>query len=190
MHTNEILSRQTCVCDKIHPRIQADACSHPPLHSSAKNLYCKHTHGNESCHTYEWVMSHIWMSLDKTWALTCPCHLYICTLLQKISIANTNKTKNDVYTYITLNEEGGRARWATHLNESHHTYEWVAVRKPSNLLYIHIYTYMYIYSHLTRWLSNRDSLTCCIYIYIRKPSNLLVRWISNRDSFICVMWLI
>ena len=54
---------------------------------------------NESCHTYEWVMSHIWMS--HVTQMNESCHTY-----------------EWVMSYIWMSH-------VTHMNESCHTYEWV-----------------------------------------------------------------
>ena len=54
---------------------------------------------NESCHTYEWVMSHIWMS----------------------HVTHTNESR---HTYEWVMSHIWKSL-VTHLNESCHTYEWV-----------------------------------------------------------------
>jgi len=57
------------------------------------------THKNESCHTYDWVVSHIWMSHSTH--MNESCHTY-----------------EWVMSHIWMSH-------VTHMNESCHTYEWV-----------------------------------------------------------------
>ena len=63
------------------------------------------THINESCHTYEWVMSHIWM----------------------IHVTHMNRSCH-TYEWVVSNERVMSHIWMSHvtrMNESCHTYEWV-----------------------------------------------------------------
>jgi len=91
---------------------------------------------NESCRTYEWVMSHIWTSriahmneschrcacvMSKIW-LSHVAHVHeSCCTYDEVSVAHMNEschTYGWVASHIWMSD-------ATHMNESCHTYEWV-----------------------------------------------------------------
>ena len=67
----------------------------PPITKGMSHV----THINEPCHTYEWVMSHIWMS--HVTHMNEPCHTYEWVMSHM------------------------RMSHVTYMNESCHTYEWV-----------------------------------------------------------------
>ena len=75
------------------------------------------THMNESCHTYEWVMSHIWMRLaGYEWVMS---HIWMSHGTYKSVVSHTNKSQimphmNQAYGITTI-----------HVNESCHSSEWV-----------------------------------------------------------------
>jgi len=68
-------------------------------HTYISHTYIPHTHRHEICDTYEWVMSHIWVS--HVTHMNESCHTY-----------------EWVMSHIWMSH-------VTHMNESCHTYEWV-----------------------------------------------------------------
>jgi len=132
------------------------------------------THMNESRHTYEWVMSHIWMNHGhqswnpclhqrcqnepcRVWMSHAPrmtesCHTYEWVMATKVEIRvsiSAVRISNDTW-----------MRHVTHMNESCHTYEWVmATQVETHILtsamathtQIHyMYKHVYIYAYHTR----------------------------------------
>ena len=74
---------------------------------------------NESCHTYEWFMSHVWLSHAKHMIESC--HTYEWVMLQTwISHVTQVSMHPAKHEYVT-----SRMSHVTHMNESCHTYEWV-----------------------------------------------------------------
>ena len=95
------------------------------------------THIDESCHTYWWVMSHIWRS-----------HV--------IHKKESCRTYEGVMSHIWRSH-------VTHMNESCHTYEWVM----SHIWMSHVthmnescYTYEWVMSHLWVHLANAVESRC------------------------------
>jgi len=72
---------------------------------------------NESCHTYEWVMSHIWMShvTRMDWDI-------VCMYTHMNTHMNTHMTSR---WHLICDMTHDIVRMYTHMNESCHTYEWV-----------------------------------------------------------------
>jgi len=78
------------------------------------------THMNESCHTYEWVMSYIWMS-----RFTRTNESYIC-------MSQVTHTRSHI-TVCNLSISTSHKRFTRHTNDSHvtwfrrHTHDWAAL---------------------------------------------------------------
>ena len=76
---------------------------------------------NESCHTHDWVMSHVWMRHVTHMNESCHTHEWVLSHVWMSHVTHLNKS---CHTY-----ESGmshiRMSHITHLNESCHTYEWV-----------------------------------------------------------------
>jgi len=125
-------------------------CVHGARANSAKHLShdANATYMNESCHTYEWVMSHIWTShvthMDE------PCHTYervMSTILRAnlairlhAGLQYACHACEWVMSHIEWVLSHIWMRHITHMNESCHTYEWVMS---------HIWT-----SHVAIWMSH------------------------------------
>jgi len=84
---------------------------------------------HESCHTYEWVMSHIWMSRAHEWVMShvthtndisqghCAVDLQDLFFLQKQIKSYDGGKKIMIYCF------------TRYMNASHHTYEWVVSQR-------------------------------------------------------------
>jgi len=98
------------------------------------------THMNESCHTYEWVMSHIWMShvtpMNKSchtheWVMshTWMSHTYECVIAHEwMNYVIHALTHLESLTHGTHKSRGIpflQRSLISHTTESCHTYEWV-----------------------------------------------------------------
>jgi len=87
------------------------------------------THMNESCHTYEWVMAHIWMS-------------------HGTHMNESLHTHEWVMAHIWMSH-------VTHMNESCHTYEWVIahnaskIDKACEIIQVHIFINTYMYTRVS-----------------------------------------
>ena len=76
---------------------------------------------NESCHTYEWVMSRIWMS--RVTHMNESCHTRECVTSHKW-MSHVTHTNESCHTYESVMSHIWMSH-ATHMNETCHTYEWV-----------------------------------------------------------------
>jgi len=129
------------------------------------------THTIESCLTYDWVMSHIWMSVSPIrmshvtheWVMS---HIWLSHVTHKIESCHTYEW---VMSHIRLNH-------VTHMTESCHTYDEVRLS--------HIAQISKMPAIPALWL---DSFICVTWpIHMCDMTNSYV-W---HDSFICVTWLI
>ena len=68
---------------------------------------------DESCHTYEWVMSHSWMSHVTLMNESCQTHEWVMSHIWMSHATHMNVSCNTWMSHVT------------HMNESCHTYEWV-----------------------------------------------------------------
>jgi len=76
---------------------------------------------NESCHTYEWVMSHIWMSHVTHMNESCHTYEWVMSHIWMSHVTHMNEschTYEWVMSYIWMSH-------VPHTNESCRTYEWV-----------------------------------------------------------------
>ena len=79
------------------------------------------THMNESCHIYEWDMSHAWMSHVTRMNESCHTHEWVMSHIWMGNVAQMNEswhTCECVIAHIWMSH-------GTRMNESWHTYEWV-----------------------------------------------------------------
>jgi len=111
-------------------------------------------HMNESCHTYERVMSHIWMS-----------HV---TLMNESS-----HTYKRVTSHIRMSH-------ITHMNESCHTCQWsfhtehlLADKAGERLKLIRVETYEWVMSHI--WPSHVTHMTESFHMYQHVMSHIWIR---------------
>ena len=87
-------------------------------------------HMNESCRTYEWVMSHIWMSHVAHMNESCRTYERVTShiwLMSHISINDVRQMNESRHTHTWISH-------VTHIYESCHTYEWVI----SNMWICHV----------------------------------------------------
>jgi len=133
------------------------------------------TRMNESCHTYEWIMSRVWMR--------CVCTAYAC------------KVRN-----APVFESPAWMSHVTRMNESCHTYEWVMAHKWISAVFVfesyiwrnHV-THMKESRHTYEWVMSHTWMSRCPC-----AQSVCVTWLIHvRDaSFIwytctiCVSWLI
>jgi len=116
---------------------------------------------NESCHTYKWVVSRIWMGrvIQINWS----CHIHMNGSCHKYEWVVSHIWMGCV---THMNESCHTQKWAmpnicvTHMNGSYHMYEWVVS---------HIWM-----GHLTH-----ETVTTYIHIHIY----------MKHDSFMCETWL-
>ena len=79
------------------------------------------THMNESCHTYEWVMSHIWMGHVTHMNESCHTYAWVMSHIRMHHVTHMNKS---CYTYECVMSHIWMSH-VTYMNASCHTYEWV-----------------------------------------------------------------
>jgi len=102
------------------------------------------TRMNESCRTYEWVMSHIWMS--HVTRMNESCHTYEW-VMSRIFLMHVNESvwvKSHVWMSHVTNESVWVKShvWMSHIirmNKSRHTYEWVTRMNKSHVWMSHTY---------------------------------------------------
>jgi len=129
--------------------------------------------GVTSCHTYEWVMSHIWMS----------------------HVTHMNESCHIWMSHVThMNESRHAYEWAmSHMNQSCHTYEWVM----SHIWMSHV-TYEWVISHT--WMSHISALkknSCHTDAWVMSCMNetrYKWEWVMSRinesNPTYVLMWLI
>jgi len=84
------------------------------------------THMDESCYTYEWVMSHTWMSHVTHMNESCHTHAWVMSHIWTGHVTHMNEschTYEWVMWHIWMSD-------VTHVNELCHTYEWVMSHVP------------------------------------------------------------
>ena len=139
------------------------------------------THMSESCHTYEWVTSHIWMSYITMWLVhvneSCRTHEFVMSRL-----AHSNES---YHSYESL-------RHSTHMNESYHTYEWVIF-----LIWTSHMTHMNeLYHHITRsyeWVMSHIWMRHVIFghTYEWVMSHMWVRHVTRlSESCLAYEWVL
>jgi len=83
---------------------------------------------NESCHTYEWVMAHIWMSHGTHMNESCHTYEWVMSHIWMRHVTHMNEpchTYEWVMSHIWMSH-------VTHMNESCHTYKWVMSHTQSS----------------------------------------------------------
>ena len=109
------------------------------------------THMNESCHTYEWVRSHIWMS--HVTHMNEACHTY-----------------EWVMSHIWMSH-------VTHMKESCHTYEWVIIMNESYHIWMGRVTHMKELCHTYERVMSRINESC--HTYERVMSHMHLMWLVH-----------
>jgi len=125
-HTSEasiLMSHVACINAPIRPRV-AVCCSVLQCVAVCCSVSARTWHWNGLCHTYEWVMSHIWMShvfhMNESW------HTYEWVTLH---VCESCHTYEWVMSHIWMSH-------VFHMNESWHTYEWVTLHVCSHAKHI------------------------------------------------------
>jgi len=92
-----------------------------------------HTHKNESCHTYEWVMSH--KSMRHVTHISASCHTHQC-VMSHTSMHHVTHINASCHTYqcVVAHISQGIREW--HLMQSLHLISWSGVATISRLLKI------------------------------------------------------
>ena len=154
-------------------------------------------HTNESCYTYECVMSHIWttsLSKCKLWLVVShiwrshvahmnqSCHTYEW-VLSHISMSHVTNINESWHTYGWVMSHIWMSH-VTHMNESWHAYEWAMSRIwMSNFTRMNesCHAYECVMSHI--WMSH---IWGQIWLMASDTTHSYV-W---HDSFVCVAWFI
>ena len=128
---------------------------------------------NEACHTYEWVMSHIWMSHVKHMNGSCHTHEWVTSHIWMSHVKHMNEschTHEWVMLHVWMSH-------VTHMNGSCHTYEWVM----SHIWISHVthmnqsrHTYEWVMSHI--WMSHVTHMN---------ESHPAIEWYPWQDSISC-----
>jgi len=123
MHMN--LSDESC-----HIWMSHDTCKFHN-HSNSERLV---TRMSASCHTYEWAMSHIWMSHVKN--MNWSCHVYEWVMSHMNELFDTWTSPVTYMWFMSHMHE------SCHIYMSHVTYKWVMSRIHESF---HIYTHSYVW---------------------------------------------
>ena len=152
---------------------------HENTATAAQHVIQRCTHVNESCHTYRWVMSHIWMS--HVARMNESCHVYMW-VLSHIWMNHVTYVNESCCTY-----GWGMSRiWMRHvarMDESCHVYEWVMTQVlMSYVTYVNetCHTYAWVMSRI--WMSHvarMDESSVCHDSFIYVTYDCMC-----RDSFI------
>jgi len=133
-HIYEWVMWHICMCDMWHTWHTDHVTSQQrPLRGSTRfmndsyHISSSHvTHMNESCHTYEWVMSHIWMihvtNMNES------CHKYEWVVLHTDGVCTQQQLSRSCRTYEWVMSHIWMSH-VTHVSESCFTYEWVMSHK-------------------------------------------------------------
>ena len=122
-HVTRTVWCNSCICGMT---ASIGICGMTNMYGKVKSWVDKEE--STSCHTYEWVMSHIWMShVTRTvWCNSC-----ICGMTASIGICGMTNRYGEVKSQVLGRQSRGYIMshiWmshGTHMNESCHTYEWV-----------------------------------------------------------------
>jgi len=89
---------------------------------------CTVTRTNKSCHTSEWVMSHIWMRRVADMNESCHMCEWVMAHVRMSHVMHKSWRHSKICENAPKNEYAISHMWmshGTHMNESWHTYEWV-----------------------------------------------------------------
>jgi len=119
---------------------------------------------NESCHTYEWVMSHLWMS--HVTHMNESCHTYEW-VMSHLWMSHVKLMKESWYPYEWVLSHVWMSH-VTHMNESCHTYEWVMIHMNGSC-----HTYEWVTSHI--WMTHVTYMNESCHTYERVTIHI---WMS------------
>ena len=154
---------------------------------------------DESCHTYEWVMSRLWMShgthmneswhtLSVVWCIQM-CDIWICHV---IHMKESWHTYEWVMAHIWMSH-------GTHMNEPCHTYEWVMPHIwMSHVTHMNESCHIRMCHDSFTYAMTREGFMAYRERYAMTPSRmqwLLHMWVMTHsylrhDSFTCEPWLL
>ena len=107
------------------------------------------THMNESCHTYEWVMSHIWMS--RVTRMNESCHRGVCVWLTHTLHLDVRTRKSCAWSVVSQI----RMSHVKHIFESCHIHKSNCVTHMNESCH----TYEWVMSHI--WMSRVTGVCVC-----------------------------
>jgi len=137
---------------------------------------------NESCHSYEWVMSLIWMSHVTHMNESCHSYEWVMSLIWMSHVPHIRKschTYEWVMSLIWMSH-------VTHMNESCHSYEWVtSLIWMSHVTHMNesCHSYTQVMSHM--WIIGVKHANKPCHTHEEIPFE-----IHTHDSFICLIWFI
>ena len=150
---------------------------------------------NESCHTYEWVMSHLWMShvthMDES------CHTHTCQTDDQMFVSttewvmsHTNKSCHtckcqrdkldacgiDPMSHVThMNESCHTYEWdmshtwmshVTHMNESRDTYEWICFTCTNESCHMSHIRMSSVTCHTYNWVTSHPDVCILVCVFL------------------------
>jgi len=153
---------------------------------------------NQSCHTYEWVMSHIWMShvthmneschtyesvMSHIWMSHVLCRMYRYTRVTSRHVTSRHGTH--IYESFHTYEWGTSHAWTSHvtrMNESCHTFKWVM----THLCISHI-THMNEPYHTYEWVMlHVINMSCRTYKWVKTYEWGYMCICIHTDTCICI----
>jgi len=150
------------------------------------HIWMRHvTHMNETCHTYEWDMSHIWMRHVTHMNESCRTYTWDMSHIWMSHVTHMNEA---CHTY----EWGMSHIWINHLrclnvsgcdmNESYHTWESIA----SDIWMCQVAHVSWVISHIR---VTCDMIHPCVSGII-SHTHVCHAVTHDGDAFICATWLI
>ena len=176
------------------------------------------THTNESSHTYEWIMSHIWMFyLSRLKRREADEALLQVQLGARVCDVTHSSVQHDSYLThsFVCHDSFGCVTWLILMCNMNHSYKWHdSLVRVTWLVHMCDMTRSYVWhdsflcvtwpirtSDMTHWYVWHDSFICATWLvhmcdmtrsYVRHTSVICVCIDLHvcRDSFICATWLI
>jgi len=139
-----------------------------------------------SCHTWEWVTSHTWMSHVRYMNASCHLNEYVMSHLRMRNVACMNESCRRIYEWVMSNiwmslgtqtQESCRAD----MKESYHTREWVMHRCLSHVTCVNE-------SCIDAWVTSRMSMsyvTCHTCTWVTSHACHIWKWVTNVSA----LWL-
>ena len=139
---------------------------------------------NESCHTYEWVVSHKWMSHVTHMNELC----YTCErVMSHIWIGHVTHAHESCHTYVWVTSRICMSH-VTHMNGSRYTCVWVMSHiwmGPCTHMYESRHTYESFMSHM--WMSHVTHMNGSRYTYAWVMSHIITHMNGSRYTHAWVM---
>jgi len=116
------------------------------------------TRTDDSCRTYKWVMSHIWISrVTREWILIFLAPLFVTVCVSHVQVSHESCPVDEwvmAHTWVRMHAQPTRSHVTWHIlvhRESCHTCEWVMSHIPmSHVAYMNesCHTYGWVISHM------------------------------------------